>query len=530
MLSKNFAFDSKDPFFIAHAEKREDRVNLEIHSRQKKSNCPLCHSCSRSIHSIYQREIKDLPAFGNKIFIALIVRKFYCRNPACPRKVFTERFPDHFAPYLRRTIRLEEKLVKISLLMGGNPGERLCRNLSIQISSSTLIRLIHRQNPPVANPVTVLGIDDWANKKRHTYGTALVDLKKHKIVELLKDREPMSVECWLKSHPEIRVVTRDRYMAYAKGIRAGAPQATQVVDRWHLLKNLGDALQRVLERKQQELKHARTDEISRLKEKWLASQEVNVSIYENKKQGRLQQAFLKVKELAEKGYSIKATAKEAHVSRITVKKYRMLHELPKKRPPKRSSLALFNDYIIGRINEQPDVQKMILYKELKAKGYKGCRSVAFEYLNRYMKSEPKFHLPKLPDIFYMPSKLRLLLFKDEKDLTKEERRLIGHLCSLSNELKTARTLSQSFYRMMQQKNSSDLKPWIDKVVATSIYEIKSFAQGLMHDFEAIKNAIRLKWSNGQVEGQINKLKTVKRQMYGRASFELLRKRLLLDTS
>ena len=208
----------------------------------------------------------------------------------------------------------------------------------------------------------------------------------------------------------------------------------------------------------------------------------------------------------------------------------MLHELPIKRPSKRSSIALFDDYIVGRIKEQPDVQKMILYNELKAKGYKGCRSVTFEYLNRYMKAEPRFHAPNLPDIFYMPSKLRLLLFKGEKDLTKKERRLIAHLCSLSYELKTVRTLSQSFYRMMQQKKSSDLKPWIDKVLNTSIYEIKSFAQGLMHDFEAIKNAFRLKWSNGQVEGQINKLKTVKRQMYGRASFDQLRKRLLLDTS
>lgn len=530
MLSKNIAFDSKDPFFIAHAEKEEDSVKLEIQSRQKKSNCPLCHTYSRSIHSIYQREVKDLPAFGNKILITLIARKFYCRNPACPRKIFTERFPEHFAPYLRRTIRLEEKLLKISLLMGGNPGERLCRNLSIQTSSSTLIRLIHRQNPPLANPVTVLGIDDWAGKKRQTYGTALVDLKKHKIVDLLKDREPLSVECWLKSHPEIRVVTRDRYMAYAKGIEAGAPQAAQVVDRWHLLKNLGDALQRVLERNQQQLKHARTDEIRRLKEKWSASQKASVATEENKKQGRLQQAFLRVKELAEKGFSIKATAKDAHICRITVKKYRMLHELPIKRPSKKSSIALFDDYIVGRIKEQPDVQKMILYNELKAKGYKGCRSVTFEYLNRYMKAEPRFHAPNLPDIFYMPSKLRLLLFKGEKDLTKKERRLIAHLCSLSYELKTVRTLSQSFYRMMQQKKSSDLKPWIDKVLNTSIYEIKSFAQGLMHDFEAIKNAFRLKWSNGQVEGQINKLKTVKRQMYGRASFDLLRKRLLLDTS
>lgn len=165
MLSKNFAFDSKDPFFIAHAEKEEDRVNLEIHSRQKKSNCPLCNVCSHFIHSSYQRKIKDLPAFGNKVQLQLTVRRFYCRNPACPRKVFTERFREHFAPYLRKTIRLQEKLLKISLLMGGNPGERLCRSLSIQISSSSLIRLIRRQNPFVANPVTVLGIDDWAVRK-----------------------------------------------------------------------------------------------------------------------------------------------------------------------------------------------------------------------------------------------------------------------------------------------------------------------------------------------------------------------------
>lgn len=217
-------------------------------------NVPDCKTSGNSVHSFYFKTIKDLPAFGNAVCIHLKTRKFYCRNKDCDRKLYSERFDGYFTPYKRTSDRLREKLLKIVLLTGGNAGEKLCKTLNISVSSSTLIRLIHKQE--LKEPVSseALGIDDWAFKKVINYGTAIVDLKQRRIIDLLPDREASTVENWLKSRPHVKIVTRDRFARYAKGVTNGLPKTTQVADRWHLLKNMGDALQKMLERKRQEIK------------------------------------------------------------------------------------------------------------------------------------------------------------------------------------------------------------------------------------------------------------------------------------
>lgn len=237
-----------------NVERTDDLAIIYVQKTSRSATCPYCKELSVSVHSYYFRKLRDLPAFGNKVCIHLKTRKFYCNNARCARRLFAERFNTHFSPYKRCSDRLRQKLLEIALLSGGNAGEKLCKTLSIPVSSSILIRLIHEQDLAEAAPSEALGIDDWAFKKGINYGTAIVDLKRHKIIDLLADREAATVEQWLKARTNIQVVTRDRFSRYAKGVTAALPEATQVADRWHLIKNMGDALKKLLERKRQELK------------------------------------------------------------------------------------------------------------------------------------------------------------------------------------------------------------------------------------------------------------------------------------
>ena len=250
MRTEDLVFESPDQFHVLSFERASlDAVAIYVQGVSKSCKCPYCSKESKSVHSYYFRKISDLPAFGNKVCIHLKTRKFYCYNPTCDQRVFAERFNTHFTRYKRSSDRLREKLLKIALLSGGNAGHKLCKILNIAVSSSTLIRLIHEQQIPAPVAPEALGIDDWAFKKGINYGTAIIDLNRRRIIDLLPDRETRTVENWLKARPHIEVITRDRFSRYAKAVSVALPKATQVADRWHLIKNMGDALKKLLERK-----------------------------------------------------------------------------------------------------------------------------------------------------------------------------------------------------------------------------------------------------------------------------------------
>lgn len=176
----------------------------------------------------------------------LQVRRFFCLQPACPRKTFAEAIPAIAKRYARRTIRLEEVLVQIGLIVGAEPGARLTAPLGIPCSPDTVLRCVHRAPLDPPQPPRVVGIDDWSWRKGHRYGTIICDLERHCPIDVLADRSADSVEAWFKAHPGVEIISRDRATAYAEGARKGAPQAIQVADRWHLLGNLEEALEDLL--------------------------------------------------------------------------------------------------------------------------------------------------------------------------------------------------------------------------------------------------------------------------------------------
>lgn len=231
-------------------------ITLVLHAAQTQPRCPRCRLPSTSLHSHYQRSLADLPWHGVAIKLQLHSRKFRCCNQRCRQKVFCERLAKVADAYARKTVRLNDALTLISFALGGEAGSRTARGLGLFASGDTLLRRIRRTSLPPTTTPRALGVDDWAKHKGHSYGTILVDLERRKPLDLLPDREAETLAAWLTAHPGIEIITRDRAGTYADGARSGAPKALQVADRWHLLRNISEAMEKLLHRNHKAVRQA----------------------------------------------------------------------------------------------------------------------------------------------------------------------------------------------------------------------------------------------------------------------------------
>ena len=226
----------------------DEMVVLTVTSTQAEARCPVCGQPSAHIHSSYVRHPSDLALAGHRVQLHLNVRRFFSANPTCERRTFAERLPNVMKPFARRTHRLAETLCALGLALGGKAGARRAEQLATPVSRDTLLRLVRQSDLPSTATPTILGIDDWAWKKGQSYGTILVDLEHRRVIDLLPERSADSVAAWLQQHPGVKIISRDRGGIYADGARRGAPEAQQVADRFHLLKNLREALEPLLNR------------------------------------------------------------------------------------------------------------------------------------------------------------------------------------------------------------------------------------------------------------------------------------------
>src|SRR5664279_3833937 len=370
-------------FRIRSVENRDERLIISAEAKNGRARCPECHVLSIAIHSHYSRSPRDLPVSGKIVRLILSVRRFRCRNEACSRKIFCERLPGVVAVYAQLSVRLAATLEKLSLALGGQAGARQSAWLGIPTSSSTLLRRLRNCELPALPTPRVLGVDDFALRRGRVYGTLLVDGETHRPVDLIQERTAEALCAWLQAHPGIEVITRDRSTEYRRGATEGAPTARQVADRWHLLVNLREALERVLDR-------LRTDiQASLLR----APTQVLISpmtIYDRERrrgtQDQTQQQasrarryalYAKVKALQAQGQAISQIARELNISRQTVRKYRASEKFPDYPHPKpqKSLLDPYVTYLQQRWNAGC-CNTQQLWRELQSQGFSGSsRSV-----------------------------------------------------------------------------------------------------------------------------------------------------------
>jgi transposase len=342
---------------ITSCTRHEGRLYVSLLSTQPSSACPLCGTAAARIHSRDPRRLADLPCAGQPVCFQFLVRKFFCDEPTCPRKIFTERLAPFVAPSARLTARLFQLLQTLGLATGGRLGRRVTDRMGIQPTHHTLLRRIMALPPKPVGQVPQIGIDDFSFRRGRKFGTIIVDLQTHQVLDVLPDRTAETSAAWMAVHPEIEFVSRDRGGDYAAAARQAVPGAKQTADRFHLLKNLGEALEGMLarhlaaERKRQtETTRSRPIAVPSSAEppKVLPK---SVAVSQAKREARLAQ-YQQGVALREQGLSQTAIAGQVGISHATVSRWLSHGTFPEQKPRLRSaSVDPYLPQLVERWNE-----------------------------------------------------------------------------------------------------------------------------------------------------------------------------------
>jgi transposase len=525
-------------------------ITLRVRSTQTSAPCPLCATSARRIHSDYERTLADLPWAQYRVCLQLRVRKWFCRNRACRRRIFTERLPTIAAPWARRTLRLAQRLVGLGIALGGQAGVQLGHAWALRVSRNTLLRLLRRHPEPDASTPRVLGVDDFALRKRPTYGTILVDLEHRQPVALLPARTAETVAQWLQAHPGVEVIARDRASAYAEGARQGASAAIQVADRFHMLQNLREALDQVFTTYPQAFDAVNA--LERQQPVVLPDGVVAVPVPPSaepptpaqqravQRQAHRQALHTQIWTLHQQGWTGAAIAQHVGLSLRTVQ--RDLRTAPFAGRRRRSDagdslLNPYKPYLLERWNAGC-YTAIRLFRELQQRGYLGSYGLVAAYARRLREAQglapgqrrPRQPLPPVAEPVcppLTPRRATWLVLRREAKRTPAEVQQLARLRAQATDVAEAIDLAQDFATLVRQRQPMQLDPWLKRATTSAVDAVRRFATGLYEDYEAVKAGVTLPWSSGPVEGHINRLKMLKRQMFGRARLDLLSRRFLL---
>lgn len=510
---------------------RPHGVNINLRATGKSANCPECLQRSSSVHSCRRRRIQHLPCSGQTLYLTFAVRHGYCRNPVCSRKIFAESLAPFAGSRQQSSEALQNLQHQLGLIAGGEAGKRAATATGIKTSADTLLRRVVQASEPVQAVTVHVGIDEWAWHRGHRYGTLIVNLDTHRPLVLLPGREQRTLAAWFRKYPEIQVVSRDRGGIYAMAARDGAPQARQVADRWHLLKNIGDALERMMYRHMPLIRQVAT-ELSPKKnapEVQPATSSVLLLPERIKQQRRAKrhQRWTEVSSLHKNGRGIREISRITGLSRVTVRRWIQSVTFPEMstRPPKPGLLDPWRGWLEQQ-RENGNHNASQIWREMVAAGFTGSETTVRAVTARWRKGvtgsvTAPVRLPSASRVsrWLMPWRI----IRGEENYAS---RFIGLMCEKEPQLKIAQQLALDFYSMLKTKNKTLLNPWFDKVSESGLVDLQRVAAGMESDAAAIVEAICSRWSNGVVEGHVNRLKMLKRQMYGRAGFELLRRRVM----
>jgi len=520
---------------VEAAEVAGGRVRIWARAGTEGASCPRCGQFSERVHSGYERRLADAPAGGQPVTIRLAVRRFFCGNPDCAAVTFAEQVEGLTSRRARRTPPLARTLTAIALALAGRAGTRLAGALDLTAGRSSMLRLVMAQPDPQTGTVKVLGVDDFAFRRGRDYGTILVNAETGEPVDLLRDREAGTFAEWLKEHPGAEVICRDRAGAYADGARQGAPAAVQVADRWHIYHNLSGHVEKAAARYRACLEEPAPEPEPEETPRGQAAPDLQQAaaaaaarrVEESALAVRTRRRYEQVQALRAQGKGIKPIMRETGLAKETVRRFyraaAVEELLAKARDGRPSLLDDYKPYLHQRWN-QGCANVRQLHAELRERGYKGGYSTIRDYVLPFRAASAA--PPAVPG----PPKARDLaswiltdpdnLGDDEKDKLARARERCPHLDALAGHV-------TEFAKILTGLHGDRLDDWITAVEADDQPDLHSFARGLKHDHDAVLNGLTMPWSSGVVEGNVNRLKMLKRQMYGRATFELLRKRVLL---
>jgi transposase len=513
----------------------ENAITLFARTSSRVALCPVCGKRSTRVHSRYTRTLTDLPWQEVPVTVRLRVRRFFCDERFCGRAIFAERLPGLAAHYARRTERLDGWFRHVSFALGGEAGSRLLRDLGVVVSGDTLLNHIRSLQLEDHETPRVLSVDDFAFRRGTRYGTVLVDLERRVLVDVLPDRSADTFARWLGEHPGVEVVSRDRGGEYAEAARRAAPHATQVADRFHLLKNVRDVVSRVFRQHADvlDLVPNPANHIQRL-----TNLRLDRKSSKERTNEQTQKLFESIHALSKKGMKNAQIARELTIHRNTVEKYLAFEAPPVRRhfTKKVSAIAPYEDYILERW-QQGCRNATQIHKEISELGYPGAYQNVWR-ITRYLKEQERLAIPvpdRPPGI--SASHAAGILVKRPENRSEEEIRTLLRLKKVHHITERCCTLLEEFAGMLRDRNQrnkeqarSRLEEWTERAKVCGIAELKAFTMKLLQDTEAVVAAMTLPYSQGQTEGRVNKLKLVKRSMYGRGKFDLLRQRVLYEAS
>ncbi len=466
---------------------------LTVRCSKKALACPNCAQASVKVHSRYPRTLADVSLMDYAVVLRVQVRRFFCSNPACARTTFAEPLADLAVAHARRTNRQASRLRAIAKELGGRPAARESENVLMPVE------------PPHAR---VLGVDDWSLRKGQTYATLLVDLQRHRIVELLPDREAQTLEAWLAAHPGVEVISRDRAGAYAQGARKGAPQAQQVTDRFHLLLNLQEALKRLFDRKQEALQEEAAQQHGFLKPATSSDGPIEglplkptpltaTAIGKQARRARRLKRYEEVMQLHEQGASQVTIAALMGLHRDTVRRYLTASSFPEiLRPGKRSRLDPYKKYLQQRWAEGEQNVKHLLV-ELRERGYRQGETIVYDYLRTLRKPAEGMDASEVQKQTAVHSAAQRALSAREAawlfvcnphKLRLSQARRLDHLRVTHEDLGLAYQLAQDFRVMVTKRQAPVLGRWLEEAKASGIKELQSLATGIYRDFDAVQAA------------------------------------------
>lgn len=511
-------------------------LTLTVSSTQSQATCPLCQRSSSRIHSHYDRTLQDLSCANYRLTLHLQVRKFFCIHSDCNRRIFTERLPKVTVPWARSTQRFIDQISAIGLALGGSAGKRLSQKLGYRFSRNTLIQRVMRLPLPQSGLPRILGVDDFAFRRGQRYGTILVDLERHCPIAMLEDREANTLAEWLKAHPGIEVLSRDRSKTYKQGMTQGAPEAIQVADRFHLLQNLSEVLERYFAGHQALLKAIEKQYYQQQQARASVARQPTALQAQRNEQRRAQ--FKKVHRLRSQGYAVLDIAHHLGMGERTVARYVATPTFPEWQPQKRQCWSQLDKYKPELLQQWNRGQRSTkeLYKLIQQQGYQGSYPTVARYTHQ-LKQQQRSQLSQEEGRGACPTDLKdrqpplsarratWLVLRPAKQLNSEDQQWLERLRQHSA-LSGTIGLAENFATLVRERQGDQFDAWLKSAVESSAVVFQRFAKSLQEDYEAVKAGMTLSVSNGQVEGQINRLKMIKRQMYGRAGFELLRRRVL----